>query len=319
MRRGFPGLAGCIIHAGQPPHPEYTNAHEQSSRRVAVVTQLSGEQPRASWGARSLSVFVAAYNEVDNLAPTVNTIQRALDGAIADYEIIVVDDGSTDGTRQVADALATADARVRVIHYTTNRGLGYGWLRAIEAATKQSFVFVPGDNTWPHPSLRDIFSSIGRAEVITSYTTNPEIRVPARRVLSDVYTTGLNVLFGLKLEYYHGLTIYPIEFLRSNAITTYGFASMAEALLRAIHHGLSVVAVPCAIEERATGHSKAVSLRSLRSVVGTIGRLFIDLRLRGRRGPHATLALFGSGRHAAPIVPTASPVSAPSPSQTPGS
>jgi hypothetical protein len=285
------------------------------------VTQIAGEQPHTSWATRSLSVFVAAYNEVDNLAPTVETIQRALDGAIADYEIIVVDDGSTDGTRQVADTLSAVDARVRVIHYPTNRGLGYGWLRAIEAATKQSFVFVPGDNTWPYPSLRDLFSSIGRAEVITSYTTNPEIRVPARRVLSDLYTAGLNVLFGLKLEYYHGLTIYPIEFLRSNAITTYGFASMAEALLRAIHHGLSVVAVPCAIEERATGQSKAVSMHSLRSVLGTIGRLFIDLRLRSQRGPHATLALFGAARHAARIVPTTvpSPTPSPSPSRTPGS
>jgi hypothetical protein len=284
------------------------------------VSQRAAAHAPAAWAARSLSVFVAAYNEAENLAPTVDTVQRALAGAIADYEIIVVDDGSTDGTRQVAEGLAAHDARVRVIHYPTNRGLGYGWLRAIEAAEKQSFVFVPGDNTWPYASLRDIFASIGKAEVITSYTTNPEIRVPARRVLSDLYTSGLNVLFGLKLHYYHGLTIYPIEFLRANAITTNGFASMAEALLRAIHHGLSVVAVPCAIEERATGRSKAVSLHSLQSVVGTIGRLFFDLRLRARKGPHATLALFGSGATAplkrapaaAPIQPAA-PVGAPSP------
>jgi len=280
------------------------------------VNQFNGESIPASWGNRSLSVFVAAYNEVDNLAPTVETIQAALDGTISDYEIIVVDDGSTDGTRQVADALAIRDARVRVIHYATNRGLGYGWLRAIEAATKQSFVFVPGDNTWPYPSLRDLFGSIGRAEVITSYTTNPEIRVPARRILSDLYTTGLNILFGLNLRYYHGLTIYPIEFLRANTITTYGFASMAEALLRAIHHGLSVVAVPCAIEERATGKSKAVSLHSLQSVVETIGRLFLDLRLRGRKGPHSTLSIFGPSEYSTRVIPTTAP--APTPSRTQG-
>jgi dolichol-phosphate mannosyltransferase len=260
--------------------------------------------------ARSVSVFVPAYNEVENLVPTVETVVRALEETVDEYEIIVVNDGSTDGTRQVADDLAASNPHVVVIHNPGNKGLGYGWLRAIEAARKASFVFIPGDNTWPYPSLRDLFGSMGKADVITSYPTNSEIRVPARRVLSSAFTLGLNLLFGLNLRYYHGLTIYPIEFMRSNAVTTYGFASMSEALLRAIHRGYTYVAVPCAIEERATGRSKAVSLHTLSSVIDTIGRLFVDLRLRSRRGPHTTLGLFGqapSSRRRTPAGPSRSP------------
>jgi 3-oxoacyl-[acyl-carrier protein] reductase len=260
---------------------------------------------------RSLSVFVAAYNEVENLAPTVETILRALRVSIEEYEIIVVDDGSTDGTYQVAEALAATYPAVRVVHNPRNMGLGYGWMRAIEVATKASFVFVPGDNTWPYRSLHELFGNFGKADVVTSYTTNPEIRAPARRVLSSVYTAGLNAIFGLDMRYYHGLTIYPTDFLRANPITTYGFASMAEALLKAIHQGLSYIEVACAIEERASGRSKAVSLHSLTSVVGTIARLFVDLRLRSPKGPHTTLGLLGrapaparrsnvSGRRAGP-------------------
>lgn len=266
----------------------------------------------ASLATRSLSVFVAAYNEAENLAPTVETILRALRPTIAEYEIIVVDDGSTDGTREVAQQLAATYPFVRVIQNQTNMGLGYGWQRAIEAARMSSFVFVPGDNTWPYPSLRDLFGSVGQADIITSYPTNPEIRVPGRRVLSSAYTLALNLLFGLNLRYYHGLTIYPIEFMRSNAITTYGFASMAEALLRALHHGYTYVAVPCAIEERATGRSKALSLHSLKSVVVTIGRLLLELRVRARKGPHATLALFGSGPVVSPSVEARSTAGTPS-------
>jgi hypothetical protein len=131
--------------------------------------------------------------------------------------------------------------------------------------------------------------------------------VPARRLLSSAYTAGLNLLFGLNLRYYHGLTIYPIEYLRSNVITTHGFASMAEALLRAIHRGLTYVAVPCAIEERATGRSHAVSLHNLRSVIDTIGRLFVELRLRSRKGPHSTLGLRGSARAARRSPPKSAP------------
>ena len=185
---------------------------------------------------RSVSVFVAAYNEVDNLGPTVETRPRALAETVDEYEIIVVDDGSTDGTGEVADALAAANPRVVVIHNPGNRGLG---LRLACAPSRppawRSFVFIPGDNTWPYPSCATCSAAWVTADIVTSYPTNSEIRVPARRVLSSAFTAGLNLLFGLNLRYYHGLTIYPTEFLRSNAITTYGFASMAEALLRAIH------------------------------------------------------------------------------------
>ena len=132
-------------------------------------------------------------------------------------------------------------------------GLGYGWMRAVEAATKGSFIFVPGDNTWPYRSLLRAVREPrqGRRRHVVHH--EPGDPVAGAAVLSSIYTTSLNVLFGLDMRYYHGLTIYPTEFLRAHPITTYGFASMAEALLRAIHEGLSFIEVACAIEERASG------------------------------------------------------------------
>ncbi|MGE3268850.1 MAG: SDR family NAD(P)-dependent oxidoreductase [Chloroflexota bacterium] len=258
------------------------------------------------WATRSLSVFVAAYNEVENLAPTVETVLRSLRVSIEDYEIIVVDDGSTDGTYEVADDLAARYPAVKVVHNPRNMGLGYGFTRAIEVASKESFVFVPGDNTWPYRSLHELFGNLGKADVVTTYTTNPEIRSLPRRLLSSTYTTGLNVLFGLNMRYYNGITIYPTAWLRANAVTTTGFGSMAESLLKAIHQGHSFIEVACAIEERASGRSKAVSLGGLKGVVETIGRTWLDLRLRSRRGPQSTLGLLGPGTSASRPLRTAS-------------
>jgi glycosyltransferase involved in cell wall biosynthesis len=267
---------------------------------LSPAAQVSTHAPLTG-SARSVSVFVAAYNEAENLEPTVETLRRAFATTVDDYEIIVVDDGSTDGTDVIADRLAAADPAVRVIHNPGNKGLGYGWQRAIEAATRQSFVFVPGDNTWPYPSLYALFARLGQADIVTSYPVNPEIRPWGRRLVSSTFTLGLNLIFGLRLPYYHGLTVYPTAFLRDHAITTSGFASMSEALLRAIHQGFTFVSVPCVIEERASGESKALSGHNLKSVVGTIGSLFVDLRLRSRRGPASTLGLW------APAAPAALP------------
>ena len=111
----------------------------------------------------------------------------------------------------------------------------------------------------------------------------------------------MNLLFGLQLHYYNGLTLYPTEFLRDNAITTFGFASMSEALLRAIHHGFTWMAVPCQIEERASGTSKALSGNNLKSVVGTVLSALSGLCVCALdEGPHSRL---GSGRLARPRPP----------------
>src|SRR5215212_5510069 len=274
------------------------------------MTDQQADRRAIPWATRSLSVFVPAFNEVGNLAPTLDTIMRALSVSVEDYEVIVVDDGSS----EVADALAARYPELRVIHNPRNMGIGYGWMRAVDAATKGSFIFVPGDNTWPYRSLLELFGNLGKADVVTSFTTNPGIRSPLRRALSSVYTTSLNLLFGLKMQYYHGLTIYPTELLRAHPITTYGFASMAEALLRSIHEGRSFIEVACAIEERATGRSKALTAGNLGDIASTIGRLFLELRLLSPRGPRSTLGL--AGRAPASPAPVASRSAGGAPAET---
>jgi len=101
------------------------------------------------WATRSLSVFVPAFNEVDNLAPTVETIMRALSVSVEDYEVIVVDDGSTDGTYEVAETLADRFPEIRVIHNPRNRGLGYGWMRGGDNGPKKAFFFFSGGHHHP--------------------------------------------------------------------------------------------------------------------------------------------------------------------------
>ena len=231
---------------------------------------------------RSLSVIVPALNEADNLEATMKAARRALVETVRDFEIIVVDDGSTDATGEIADRLATAHPEVRVMHNGRNRGFGASFARGVEMARKDAVMFVPGDNGWPYASLRELFMALGTADVVTAYTTNPEIRPLGRRVVSRLYTSALNTLFGHRLRYYNGLAIYPLNMLRTRPVTTGGFAFMAEALLNALAAGLTHVEVGVPISERAGGSSKAIRLKNVVSVAGTIAHLFWTLRIRGR-------------------------------------
>ena len=225
-----------------------------------------------------MSVLLPALNEEANLEATFERLLKALSITAEDFEIIIVNDGSSDNTGAVADRLAAAHASVRVIHHVTPMMLGYAYQQGVREARKNYFVYIPADNTWPYRSLLELLGNLGKADVVTSYSTNPHVRPLARRLVSAAYTRVLNLLFGRRMRYYNGLTIYPLSFLRANPVTTSGFGFQAEILVRALDQGLSVVEVALPIDERMAGGSKAVNVKNIVSVAGTVLRLFWRLR-----------------------------------------
>lgn len=251
---------------------------------------------------RSLSVLVPALNEENTLAPTVERLIDALTITIEDFEIIIIDDGSSDNTRNVAERLAAENSIVRVITNPRKMGLGYGYTRGFEEATKEFFVYIPGDNTWPYRSFVELFGNFGRADIITSYAINPEVRPFSRRVVSRLYTMLMNVLFGRHLRYFNGLTIYPVSFLRRRPATTFGFGFQAEVLIKALYFGLSYIEVGLSIDERSAGGSKAVNTRNIVSVMTTVARLFWTLRIR--KGWRPSESKSSAARHVFSRVPS---------------
>lgn len=244
---------------------------------------------------RSLTIFVPALNEEGHLEASIGVVTRAAREARLEYEVIIVDDGSTDRTPEIADRLAVADPAAKVIHHPARLGLGIAYGSAVEQASKARFVFIPGDNSWPLESVSGLFSRLGEADVVTSYPINAnEQRVGVRRFISAGYTTVLNLLHGQRLRYYNGLTIYPIAFLRANPVRASGFGFAAELLLVAIYDGMTVVEVGLAIQERTGGASKAVTLRNIGSVLLSLWRGFWRLRLGiGRRRAREALSRDG--------------------------
>ncbi len=95
----------------------------------------------------ALSVVMPCYNEARRLPPTLEHTLDYLRQCGADYEIIVVDDGSADETAGAAHAVAARDARVRVIRYTPNRGKGHAVRIGMLAATKAAVLFMDADNS----------------------------------------------------------------------------------------------------------------------------------------------------------------------------
>src|ERR1044071_7454487 len=96
----------------------------------------------------SISVFFPAYNDEASIARLVAETLALLPGLTDDFEVVVVDDGSTDGTARVLDELAREDPRVRVVHHEVNRGYGAALRTGFASATKELVFYTDGDGQY---------------------------------------------------------------------------------------------------------------------------------------------------------------------------
>src|ERR1043166_413733 len=96
----------------------------------------------------SISVFFPAFNDEQTIAALVENALQILPNFTDDYEVLVIDDGSTDGTGAILDRLSATHPRVRAIHHKANRGYGGALQSGFENATKEFVFYTDGDGQY---------------------------------------------------------------------------------------------------------------------------------------------------------------------------
>ncbi|HOJ41042.1 MAG TPA: glycosyltransferase family 2 protein, partial [bacterium] len=117
-----------------------------------------------------ISVVLPAYNEEDNVEQAVTTALSVLEGLFSDYEVVIVDDGSTDRTGEKADRLARLQAgRVRVYHHRVNRGYGAALRTGLFNASGKLVFYTDADNQFDLRELADFLPLIKRYDIVVGY------------------------------------------------------------------------------------------------------------------------------------------------------
>lgn len=232
--------------------------------------------------AQSVTILVTAMNEEGNLIPTVDNVVAAVTPRFPDYEILILDDGSTDETGAIADRLAAANPRIRVHRNGTNRGLGYSMRRGIALADRPHMAWVAANNIVPLKGLEDVYDRVDTADVVLSYVIM-DTRGIARRAISRTFIIVMNLLFGLRLRYYTGPWICGTEALKR--IKTIGQGSMVvpEIPVRLIYAGQSYVEVGLQPQPRTSGKTKTFRFANFVFAATSIVHLFWSARVVGSR------------------------------------
>lgn len=230
-----------------------------------------------------LSVIIPALNEEGNLAAAVKGV-IASGIPLADLEILIFNDGSTDETGKIADKLASECPQIKVTHNDGNRGFGYNYRTGVQKATGDYVIMIPGDNEADPVSVAALFSKVGSADLILAYSSNPEIRPLSRRLLSKGFTFVINLFFGLNVRYYNGINILRRDILVKVPMSTNSFAYMAEILVYLLNSRAHYIEVPFQIQLKKAGGSNALRPLNIIKVVLLVLVLWWKIRVL-RRNP----------------------------------
>ncbi|MGQ9661569.1 MAG: glycosyltransferase family 2 protein [Kiritimatiellia bacterium] len=214
----------------------------------------------------TVSVLVIALNEETHIGPTTQEVRRAAEAEFEDYELILIDDGSTDGTGHVAEELARNVPKIKVLHNGTNRGLGWSYKAGLAQARMQYITWVCGKHDIEAAELRRIFAARHSAELVVPFHANPKVRSLFRCLTSRLYVGLLNTLFGFNLGHYNESVLLPTTLARRFFIRTDSYAFQAELLIKALKSGHTYVQVPIRIRPTPGRTSKTFRLQNILGV-----------------------------------------------------
>jgi len=156
----------------------------------------------AGGDAPALSVIIPAYNEEARLPPHLNDVLAYLRSHYPAFELLVVDDGSRDGTVAAVAAALAGERRARLVAYTPNRGKGYAIRTGVLASRGAQVVFLDADLSTPINEIPRALEQLQQADLVIGSRDLPtsDIRVPQplfRRVASDLFKWVRYLMVGL--------------------------------------------------------------------------------------------------------------------------
>ena len=228
--------------------------------------------------AIDLTVFVACFNEEPNIAATLDTVIASCQNAGLSYEVIVIDDASSDRSVEIIESYKREHPQEPIILKVNagNEGLGFNYTEAAFLGSGKYYRLVCGKNGEPQETLTNIFSQIGKADLIIPYhPAGTAGRTLKRRFLSWAYTSLVNTISGHNLHYYNGLPVIPRQQVMRWHSNARGFGFQADLISKLLDRGATYLELPVTAEERKGGKSNALSFRNFCSVTHTLITLVI--------------------------------------------
>ena len=222
-------------------------------------------------------LILPTYNEAENVEPLVRAALPQLESTGLPHTILIVDDGSPDGTGRIADRLAAEIPQVRVLHRDRKRGLGRAYLAGFEVALEGGAdLMLEMDSDFSHDpaDLPRLIAAAEAADLVLGSRYVPGGGVTnwgiVRRALSRGGSAYARILLGIPVRDLTGgfkcFNRRVLEAIALDAVHADGYGFQIELTYRAVQAGFTVTEVPILFRERRVGQSKMTARIAVEAV-----------------------------------------------------
>lgn len=227
----------------------------------------------------SLTIAIPAYNEEENIKWVLNNTLIEAPRYLTDFEIIVINDGSTDRTGKIADEFAKRSKFVRVIHQK-NEGLGGAMIKGMLAAKKEFVAYMPADGQFLVKDMQFCLPYMEEADLILGARGSRADYSTYRLILSFGYLILLKILFGINFQDVNWLNIWRTKYLQQLEIDSKGIFLLAEIVVRFRNKRLKIVEAPSFYRSRHGGKVKNDKLSTVFVTFVDALKLWIKLKIQ---------------------------------------
>lgn len=189
---------------------------------------------------KSISVFLPAFNEEENIRACVLSVKQYLDKRFKDYEILVISDGSTDNTNKIVAELAKKDKRIKLFARKKKLGYGAGLRAGFVHSLKDLIFYTDGDNQFNIEDIDNLLPLLSSYDIVSAYRVDR--KDPLMRIfIADVYNLLIRILFGLKVrDIDSSFKLYKKEIFKNMKLVTNTGLTDAEVLIKAQRQGFKI-------------------------------------------------------------------------------
>lgn len=230
-----------------------------------------------------LTIVILAYNEEAYIRKAARTISNIARSEGIDFNMVLVNDGSTDRTGAICAEIVSelADVPVTVLNNETNMGIGASFRRALAQTTSEYITWFPGDDDVSPDLVRDMLRAMKHADVTFTYFLNREIRGRMRNFISMLYCMAFMTVFETFILYFNGPAVYRTRCVKDLPLHGTRFGFIAELHVKLLRSNVTYLELPgymlTGVEQ-----STAISWRNLREAIATFFGLFLDVHWRHR-------------------------------------
>jgi len=237
---------------------------------------------------KSISLLAWGYNEELNIDKFYKKAIALLESSVRDFEIIYIDDGSTDNSHAILEALEKKDPRFKVFRNQQNKNVGFSCKRAIGLAQKEYFFWQTVDWSYDIEDLTIFLNLLDRYDIVQGVRVVPDrilshiplvrsiyrVRGRSDNLKKAIISLGnyyvLRILFRVPLDDFQNVTFYRTEYIQSMKISANTPFINPEMIIKSYLDGMSIIEVPINFIPRILGKGKGTKIK-------TIARTIIDI------------------------------------------